>query len=67
MKVSINACLFHVMIPLVFCYDQTEAKRVVFNKPAIITTDLGSQDLIQLEIPRDFLLIVLLCAKFLKF
>ena len=68
MKFCINVCLFHVMIPIVFGYDQTKAKGMAFNKPVVIATDLGSQVLIQLKIPRNFLLIVLnMCAKFQNF
>ena len=47
------------MIPIVFGYDQIKAKRMAFNKPVVMATDLGSQVLIQLKIPRNFLLIVL--------
>jgi len=56
------------MIPIVFGYDQIKAKRVEFNKPVVMATDLGSQVLIQLKIPWNFLLIVLnMCAKFQNF
>ena len=54
MKFCINMCLFHVMIPIVFGYDQTKAKRMAFNKPEVMATDLGSQVLIQLKIPETF-------------
>ena len=56
------------MIPNVFGYDQIKAKRMAFNKPVVMATDLGSQVLIQLKIPRNFFLIVLnMCAKFQNF
>ena len=68
MKFCINVCLLQVMIPIVFGYDQTKVKRMAFNKPVVMATDLGSQVLIQLKIPWNFLLIVLnMCAKFQNF
>ena len=68
MKFCINVCLFHVMIPIVFYYDQTKAKRMAFSKPVVMATDLGSQVLIQLKIPWNCCLIVLnMCAKFQNF
>ena len=51
MKFCIIVCLFHVMIPIVFGYDQTKAKCIAFSKPVVMATDLGSQVLIQLKIP----------------
>jgi len=68
MKFCINVCLLQVMIPIVFGYDQTKVKRMAFNKPVVMATDLGSHVLIQLKIPWNYLLIVLnMCAKFQNF
>jgi len=42
------------MIPIVFGY-QTKTKRMAFDKPVFMATDIGSQVLIQLKIPWNFL------------
>jgi len=47
----LHECLFHVLIPIVFGHDQIKAKRMAFNKPVFMATDLGSKVLNQLKIP----------------
>ena len=56
------------MIPIVFGHDQIKAKRVAFNKPVVMATNLGSQVLIHFKIHLNFLLTILITyAKFQNF